>query len=145
MLNRSMKLWPFCPELLPEETISSWFVRLAQANALTPAELHPIALPGAFRYTRDLDRYASDTMIDNLSVHAGVDAVRLANATFRRWAGVVFENDLGVNKLPWLPPAGWEASRCSFGQQMVASVKVVEIGKWSGASSIRPPLWMVER
>ena len=27
----------------------------------------------------------------------------------------------------------------------VASVKVVEIGKWSGASSIRPPLWMVER
>ena len=30
-------------------------------------------------------------------------------------------------------------------QAWVTSVKVVEIGKWSGASSIRPPLPMIER
>lgn len=110
--------WPGRPVPLPDESISSWFARLAGANGLPPSELFAILQPGGYRYPRDLDRYADDVLLHRLGEATGVDAEQIRLGTFRRWAGRMFGIDDGLIKLPWLPPAGREDSRRSYGQQV---------------------------
>lgn len=104
--------------LLPDESLSSWFARLAGANALRPGDLFAILQPGGFRYPRDLDRFADDVLLNHLTEATGTKNISIRQATFRRWAGLLYESDDGLNKLAWLPPAGREDSRRSFGQQI---------------------------
>lgn len=111
-------LWPGRPTLLPGEVFSSWFARTAAANGLSPVKLYGAAMPGAYRYTRDLDRYIEPHLLDNLAEHTGVPKQRLLGGTLARWAGKVFEADDGFAKLQWLPVAGGEDGQRSFGQQV---------------------------
>ncbi|UKJ73265.1 TniQ family protein [Azospirillum brasilense] len=111
-------LWPWRPALLPDETFSSWFARLAAGNGLYPAELYRLVKPGAHPRPRDLDRYVEPDLQVTLAERTGVDPEALRQATFIRWAGLVFEEDDGRNKLAWLPLAGTEDSKRSFGQQV---------------------------
>ncbi len=110
--------WPGRPRLLPGESLSSWFARTAAANGLRPAELFRIMQPGSDRNPRDLDRYADDPLLYLLADRAGVERGALLQATFRHWVGAVFAHDDGLNKLPWLPPAGRQGGRRCFGQQL---------------------------
>lgn len=55
--------WPGRPGPLPDETLSSWFVRVAVANGLTAAELQGLLLPRAQWGGRDMDRFASAEMV----------------------------------------------------------------------------------
>jgi hypothetical protein len=116
--DRASTLWPGRPAPLPGETFSSWFSRLARCNALEPASLYRVALSGAYLHRRDLDRFACDQLIANLASHTGFDERSLFRLMLARWQGYVFEIDDGQCKLPWLPPAGNEESRRSFGQQV---------------------------
>ncbi len=113
--------WPGRPLLLPGESLSSWFARTAVANGLRPAELFRIVQPGGDRNPRDLDRYADIPLLDVLVDRTGLERDVLAQATIRRWAGSVFAQDDGLNKLPWLPPAGRQGGRRCFGQQFCPS------------------------
>ena len=110
-------LWPLRPALLPDETFSSWFARLAAGNGLSPAELYRVAKAGAHPRPRDLDRYVEPDLQTALTERTGIPEEALRDATFARWAGQVFEEDDGRNKLYWLPLAGSEDSKRSFGQQ----------------------------
>jgi len=110
-------LWPFRPKLLEDESFSSWFSRLAWANGLNASELYPIALPGARMFRLDLDRFACDELIVNLSAHTGISPDNLWSRTFKAWVGHVFDQDDGHVKLIWLPPAGLHQTSVSFGQQ----------------------------
>ena len=111
------ELWPWRPPLLPDETFSSWFARLAAGNGLSPAELYRVAKAGAHPRPRDLDRYVEPDLQATLAERTGIEAETLRQAAFTRWAGLVFEEDDGRNKLYWLPLAGTENSKRSFGQQ----------------------------
>ncbi|MEC4591904.1 TniQ family protein [Nitrospirillum amazonense] len=111
------ELWPGRPTLQADESLSSWFARLAVANGLQPAELHRILQPGGDRSPRDLDRHADFQMLDRLSAQTGITADALERTTFRRWAGYAFERDDGLAKLDWLPPAGRDGAARCFGQQ----------------------------
>jgi len=111
-------LWPFRPRPKAEEGFSSWFSRVAWENALSPAELYRIALPGARMYRVDLERFACDALIQNLATHTGVPEAVLWDRTHRRWVGRLYEEDEGNNKLLWLPPAGTYQTSRSFGQQV---------------------------
>lgn len=111
-------LWPGRPVLLPGEAFSSWFARTAAANGLSPVKLYGAALPGAYRYTRDLDRYIEPHLLDSLAERTGVSKQRLLGATLARWAGKIFDVDDGLGKLPWLPVAGGDDGQRSFGQQV---------------------------
>ena len=111
------ELWPWRPSLLPDETFSSWFARLAAGNGLSPAELYRVAKAGAHPRPRDLDRYVEPDLQATLAERTGIEAETLRQAAFTRWAGLVFEEDEGRNKLYWLPLAGSEDSKRSFGQQ----------------------------
>lgn len=110
--------WPGRPRLLPNESFSSWFARTAAANGLRPRELHQILQPGGDRNPRDLDRYADVHLVHRLAECTDREVEALSQATFRRWAGAVFENDDGLNKLAWLPPAGRLNGKRCFGQQL---------------------------
>lgn len=111
-------LWPWRPTVLPDETFSSWFARLAAGNGLTPVELFRVAQPTARRGPGDLDRYAEPSLIDSLSEHTGIPPEALRQATLDRWTGWIFESDSGANKLPWLSATRSEDGHPSFGQQV---------------------------
>lgn len=110
-------LWPRRPVPLPDESFSSWFRRLANANGLPASELYAGALPGSYLNRQDLDRTAGPDLIRALSNHTGVDALNMQERTFARWGGRIFEEDDGRCRLDWLPPIGSEKARRSFGQQ----------------------------
>ncbi|HYD29666.1 MAG TPA: TniQ family protein [Azospirillaceae bacterium] len=112
------ELWPWRPAVLPDETFSSWFARVAAGNGLSPTDFFRAALPGAYRYTRDLDRYVEPGLIANLAERTGIGPDILRQATFDHWAGLIFESDDGRNKLYWLATAGTEDGQRSFGQQI---------------------------
>jgi hypothetical protein len=109
--------WPRHPLPLPDESLSSWFQRLAEANGLPSSELYAGALPGSYLNRQDLDRTAGPDLIKQLSVHTGVDAADIHDRTFARWIGRIFGEDDGRCRLDWLPPVGTEKARFSFGQQ----------------------------
>jgi hypothetical protein len=109
---------PGRPALLPDESLSSWFARTARANGLRPAELYRIVQPGGDRHPHDLDRHADAPLLHLVATKTGLNADDLSHATFRRWAGAVFESDDGLGKLPWLAPAGREGGLRCFGQQL---------------------------
>ena len=117
MLLTNSNLWTARPRPLPGESFSSWFLRLSQANSVTPQDLYRVAVPGAYLHSRDLDRVACPDLLKALSLRTGLEASEISELTFARWSGAIFGEDDGRNKLPWLPPTGREKTRKSFGQQ----------------------------
>lgn len=111
-------VWPGHPSPLPDETFSSWFRRLACSNGVSAPGLYRAVLPGSYLHSRDLDRFACDELIAGLGRNTAVPEEEMTFATLRRWTGYLFEEDDGKSKLLWLPPAGWEDSKKSFGQQV---------------------------
>lgn len=114
---RNDMLWPCRPCPLLGESLSSWFARLALANGLGAAELIPAALPGATARSRDLDRLACDTLLENLARFTGASFSTLSNMHFGRWRGRLFERDEGRGVMPWFLPLYRELSRRPYGQQ----------------------------
>lgn len=110
--------WARRPAPQPEESFTSWFVRLAWANGLTAAELYAAAMPGARLYHLDLDRFADPMLLGELAARTGRARANIANRTLRHWLGRLYGDDDGIAKLVWLPPAGTSLSRRSFGQQI---------------------------
>jgi len=110
--------WPGRPILQQDESFSSWFARAAAANGLRSGELLQALQPGADRGQRDLDRHADPHLLKAAADGTGQNFDILNQATFRRWAGSVYGHDDGLNKLPWLPPAGRQGGTRSFGQQL---------------------------
>ncbi len=109
--------WPARPRPLFDESFASWFLRVAQGNGVTPSELYRVALPGAYLHGADLDRSACPDLLRELSRKTGLAVDILQGLTFARWCGSVYDEDDGRKKLTWLPPAGREKSRKSYGQQ----------------------------
>ncbi|CAO3425931.1 TniQ family protein [Azospirillum argentinense] len=93
-------LWPWRPALLPDETFSSWFARLAAGNGLYPDELYRLVKPGAHPRPRDLDRYVEPDLQTTLAERTGVDSEALRQAAFTRWAGLVFKEDDNFARAP---------------------------------------------
>ncbi|QJE72350.1 TniQ family protein [Aerophototrophica crusticola] len=111
--------WPGRPELIAGESLTSWFVRVAAANGHRPRDLYRCCLPAGGNSVPDLDRHAEPGLIHALSDGAGVEAEAIRAASFQGLAGRVFEQDPdGRVILPWLPPAGRQAGKRCFGQQV---------------------------
>ena len=110
--------WPGQPPLIEGESISSWLARLAKANALKPAILCRIIDPTGYRAVRDLDRQIDIPFIHRIAELTRIGAPTAERATFRRWAGLTYENDDGRTKLEWTPPAGRQGGVRCFGQQL---------------------------
>lgn len=112
-------LWPRRPPPMQGESFSSWFARLALANAVTPSELFRIALPGARLFRADLDRTRPKELVETLCRRTDVPETLVQRMTFLRWSDSLAgdDDDERTGKLVWLPPAGTAHSKKSFGLQ----------------------------
>ncbi len=119
-------LWPGRPKLLPGESLSSWFGRVAAANALTPDELYRVVVPGAHLHSRDLDREACESLMETMTSNTGQERRALDDAVLSRWLGTLYGEDDGRCRLPWLPPIGRHNHAKSFGQQYCPQCLVTE-------------------
>jgi hypothetical protein len=110
--------WPCRPPLIEGESFSSWLARFAKANALKPVQLCRLIDSTGYRAVRDLDRHTDVPLINRMAEAARMGSAEVEAATFRRWAGVTYENDDGRTKLEWTPPAGRSGGVRCFGQQL---------------------------
>jgi hypothetical protein len=113
-----VKKWSGRPVPLEDESLSSWFRRLASANGLTPDELYSILLPGGRLYSYDLDRFACPSLFDALEEVTEISKVRLQKMTLHRWNHVLLGTNLNTQKLRWRPTAWREGTSRSYGQQI---------------------------
>ena len=68
----SGKMWPAHPKPLPDELLSSWIVRVAEANAIKLQTLSWMLFGnGVSPWNRDIDRNAPRWLIDVLCEHTG--------------------------------------------------------------------------
>lgn len=83
----SGKLWPAHPKPLPDELLSSWIVRIAEANGVK-LETMTHLLFGAYLlpWNRDVDRLAPKWLLKGICAHTGAsywDAYRMTLAGYR--------------------------------------------------------------
>lgn len=112
-------LWPVHPQILPDELLSSWMIRLAHGNGFKVHSFY-VQFFGRHReiWTRDIDHHAPHWLIDGLSVRAAVPAARIEQATLRAFESYVFArfNDVGTTR--WVMPLSvYHRTRRAYGQQ----------------------------
>lgn len=113
------KVWPAHPKPLPDELLSSWIVRLAEANAIKLQTLSWM-LFGNERspWNRDIDRNAPRWLIEALSQHTATnywDVFHTALVTYRTR---LYPRRQAVGQLRWiLPVRSYGMRRRAFGQQ----------------------------
>ena len=83
----SGKLWPAHPQLLPDELLSSWIVRIAEANGVKLETMTHQLLGGRLiAWNRDIDRLAPKMLLKAICAHTGTgywDAYRATLAGYR--------------------------------------------------------------
>lgn len=97
------EVWPchIAPE--PGELLSSWIVRFAVQNALTPQLLFQKIQRGVSRAS-DIDIGPSDDLLRELSLRAGQSVATLRALSLDAYEGLLFEENQRQQSLPWILP-----------------------------------------
>tara|TARA_R110000868_G_C10972000_1_gene770167 strand:- start:17131 stop:18426 length:1296 start_codon:yes stop_codon:yes gene_type:complete len=106
------------PDFCAGEVFSSWFRRLANAHGLNAKELYSFLMPGSQLASYDLDRHSCDALIVGLSSKAQMNVDTLNQSMLRKWESCVTGSVGPREKIWWLAPAGRDARKRSFGQQL---------------------------
>lgn len=101
----SGKLWPAHPKPLPDELLSSWIVRVAEANGIK-LETMTHQLFGSYRlpWNRDIDRLAPKWLLKEICAHTGTgywDAYRTTLAGYRTR---LYRHRKDSGQLRWILP-----------------------------------------
>lgn len=113
-------LLPAHPKPLPDELLSSWIVRIAEANCVKLHTLSRLLFGTNQRspWIRDIDRQAPDWIIDNICRATGTPKQEALRTTFNDYCGVLFSNLNLCGQLRWvLPIKAWSAKRKGYGEQ----------------------------
>lgn len=115
----SGKLWPAHPKPFPDEILSSWIVRVAEANAIKLQTLCWMLFGNARSpWNRDVDRSAPNWLLKAICEHTGTnywDAYRTTLATYRN---VLYPHRQTAGQLRWiLPVRAHGMTREGYGQQ----------------------------
>lgn len=112
-------IWPAHPKPLPDELLSSWIVRVAEANAIKLQTLCWM-LFGNERspWNRDIDRTAPPWLIKALSHHTGSNYWELFHTTLVTYRTRLYPRRQAVGQLRWVLPVRHYGMRYqAFGQQ----------------------------
>lgn len=115
----SGKLWPAHPQPLPDELLSSWIVRIAEANGVKLQTMTHL-LFGLYNlpWNRDIDRLAPKWLLKGICAHTGSsywDAYRLTLSGYRMRL-YRYRKDSG--QLRWVLPVRINSTkRDGFGMQ----------------------------
>lgn len=113
------RVWPAHPKPLPDELLSSWIVRVAEANAIKLQTLSRM-LFGDRRspWNRDIDRFAPKWLLKAICLHTGVDYWRAYGATLATYRTRLYPRRRMSGQLRWvLPIISQGTKRRGFGMQ----------------------------
>lgn len=112
-------LWPAHPKPLPEELLTSWFVRVAEANGIKLQTLSWMLFGyGNSPWHRDVDRQPPARFLDIVCARTGLSREDANRATLDTYRGRLYSRPRSSGLLRWVSPiisAG--ASRHGFGVQ----------------------------
>ena len=77
--------WPFRPTPANDEILSSYLARIAYAHGLPPYRFFSFFFPGVPIWNRDIDRSASDQLIDGVATRCGVSFEQVCSMTLRAY------------------------------------------------------------
>lgn len=112
-------LWPAHPKPLPDELLTSWFVRVAEANGIKLQTLTWMLFGyGRSPWQRDVDRLAPAWFLDTICERTGLSLEEASSATLDAYRGRLYSKPRTSGMLRWILPIGSEgASRRGFGMQ----------------------------
>lgn len=113
------RLWSAHPHLLPDELLSSWIVRVAQANAIKLQTLSwQLFGNGRSPWNRDIDRSAPPWLLRALCEHTGCNYWDAFHATLVTYRGRLYPRRRSTGQLPWvLPVKSYGMQHTAFSQQ----------------------------
>lgn len=112
-------LWPLHPKPLPDELLSSWLVRLAQAHGIKVQTLARLLFGSRHQlWNRDIDRLAAPWLLDTLSSNTATPPDAVRQTTLRAYQGRLYGAFRESSVLPWiLPLKMYHRTRKGFGLQ----------------------------
>jgi hypothetical protein len=112
-------LWLIRPKPQPLEALSSWIARLAVANG---QRLHSFCTDhwhGQQIWTRDIDHYAPQNILDTLAARTGAPAQRCLETSFKAFSGTLFDQEEPNGCFSYIRPLGvYHRTRRAFGLQI---------------------------
>ncbi|MFZ6731212.1 TniQ family protein [Undibacterium sp. Ji42W] len=116
---RKLRVWPIHPMPLEDELISSWMIRIAQANR---SKIHTFYASQFGRHreiwTRDIDHLAPIWLIDELSEHTGCSREIIRGMTLRSLESKAFQNFNESGETNFILPLSiFHRTRRGYGQQ----------------------------
>lgn len=115
----SGNLWPAHPKPMPDELLSSWIVRIAQANGLKLQTFCDRTF-GKERqlWNRDIDRLAPPWLLATLSRRTGTSLPSVQRTTLDRYLGRLYRRKQQAGQLRWILPVGvYHRTRFRHGMQ----------------------------
>lgn len=99
------RLWPAHPKPLPDELLSSWMVRVAEANAIKLQTLSRM-LYGTQRtpWNRDIDRFAPKWLLKEICRHTGTNYWVAYQTTLSTYRNLLYSKRRLTGQLQWVLP-----------------------------------------
>lgn len=113
------RIWPAHPKPLPDELLSSWIVRVAQANGIKLQTLCWMLFGnGKSPWNRDIDRSAPPWLLQALSQHTGTNYWDIFHTTLVTYRTKLYPRRQSSGQLRWiLPVNNYGMRHTGFGQQ----------------------------
>lgn len=113
------KVWPAHPKPLPDELLSSWIVRVAEANAIKLQTLSWMLFGnGRSPWNRDIDRSAPRWLIEALSQHTETNYWEVFHTALVTYRTRLYPHRQAAGQLRWiLPVRSYGMRHRAFGQQ----------------------------
>lgn len=101
-----------------DELLSSWLVRLARAHGLKIHTFCSLVWPAKQIWNRDIDKSASEAMLEELSIRTGTPICRVRATTLADYENILYEKHNILGPTSWLMPVGvYHRTRTQFGLQ----------------------------
>lgn len=113
------RIWPAHPKPFPDELLSSWIVRVAQANGIKLQTLCWMLFGNARSpWNRDIDRSAPKWLLKTLREHTGVNHWDAYHTTLTTYRTILYPSRRRSGQLRWiLPIRTFAMTRKGHGQQ----------------------------
>jgi len=113
------RIWPVHPKPLPDELLSSWIVRVAQANGIKLQTLCWMLFGNEKSpWNRDIDRSAPPWLLQALSEHTGTNYWDIFHTTLATYRTRLYSRRQSSGQLRWiLPVNNYGMRHTGFGQQ----------------------------
>lgn len=102
----SGQVWPAHPQPQEDELLTSWLIRSARANATKLHTFTQITAPGHDVWNRDIDKSASDDLLEAMTHKTGLTLGTLRGLTLRSYEGRLYRKLNTNGNCAWLLSLG---------------------------------------